>query len=80
MSVLKYLQSAGEYFNFIRTHPEQLKFNFMIKLVQFDGAFVKFHCNKTECLKIRNKMFERDRLKRKAISSNLSEDWSLYEH
>jgi hypothetical protein len=24
----------------------------------------------------RNKMFERDRLKRKAISSDLSEDWS----
>jgi hypothetical protein len=29
---------------------------------------------------IRNKMFERDRLKRKAISSDLSEDWSQYKH
>jgi hypothetical protein len=27
---------------------------------------------------IRNKMFERPRLKRKAITSDLSEDWSQY--
>ena len=29
---------------------------------------------------IRNKMFERDRLKRKEISTDLSEDWSQYKH
>jgi hypothetical protein len=29
---------------------------------------------------IRNKIFERDRSKRKAILSDLSEDWSQYKH
>ena len=63
MSISKYLQSADGYFNLITTHlvlvsavgesigsdtDEQLKFNLIIKLVQFDGTLVRFHCNKAE--------------------------------